>query len=496
MINNVNPPTKLSQIIFALVVILLVLAPLFRGGNRPIALMLIELLGLALLLLMISQPQRILVIPRYLRYFIVIFVSIPLLYLIPIPIDWWAVLPGREGYYEVLSLLEHQDVLFHSFSINSLATELSNLVIIPIAAIFMSCFFLNQKQLFDVIKFLILLGALQAIIGLMQFSTSIDHWIRFGIETHSTNAVGTYPNRNHFSGLLEMILPLAIAYWAICFNHRISKDSRHHWRTKLAYLADKESLLIAGVGVVILLLILGVVFSRSRTGIALVMLCIFLSAILLTPKLNRKRGIRGIVFLVTLVLVIAAQIGLAPVFQRFADQDPLTDSRWTIYRVTSDAISQYFPLGSGPGTYESVLLGFQPNNIQHFINHAHNDYLEWMTELGIFSVILFIGFLSIISWKFIQLMRNKDWGDINYIQMGCGIGIFLMLLHSLTDYNLRIPANALIFAFLCGVFLKSNHEPTKKRVIRNRKAKTYCENNREAKRSLNSPRNQRNPFLN
>ncbi len=485
---------KLSRYSFGLVILLLT-APLFRGGNRPIALMFIELLGIALLFLIFFQRKQLSSMPKFLRYGLVAFVLIPLIYLIPLPIDWWAALPGREGFYEVLRLLEGERVLFHSISINSLSSEQSYLALLPIIAIFLSCFIFNQKQLLNIIKCLILLAMFQAIIGLLQFSTAVDHWIRLGIETHSNNAVGTYPNRNHFSGLLEMILPLSIAYWAMRFNRRIGKEGLRHWRIRLASLADSDALIIAGIGIVILLLILGVVFSRSRTGIALVMLGILLSAILLAPKINKKRGFRGIAVLVTLVIVIAAQIGLMPIFQRFAEQDPLLDSRWTIYSATFDAISTYFPLGSGPGTYQSVLLGFQPDSISHFINHAHNDYLEWMTELGIFSILLFVLFCFVILRQFIRLFNNKHWGDFHYLQMGCGIGIFLMMLHSLTDYNLRIPANALIFSFLVGVFLRSHNEGLEKRATR--KLRFKADGARILHQSVkpDSLRSKKNPFL-
>jgi hypothetical protein len=38
------------------------------------------------------------------------------------------------------------------------------------------------------------------------------------------------------------------------------------------------------------------------------------------------------------------------------------------------------------------------------------------------------------------------------VQVGAGIGLLMMLLHSFVDYNLRMPANMVFFAFLAGIF--------------------------------------------
>jgi hypothetical protein len=52
-----------------------------------------------------------------------------------------------------------------------------------------------------------------------------------------------------------------------------------------------------------------------------------------------------------------------------------------------------------------------------------------------------------------QVWTRGAWGTFRFIQVGAGIGILLMLLHGLTDFNQRIPANMIYLAFLSALFL-------------------------------------------
>ncbi|RUQ36517.1 MAG: hypothetical protein EKK71_08220 [Candidatus Competibacteraceae bacterium] len=121
------------------------------------------------------------------------------------------------------------------------------------------------------------------------------------------------------------------------------------------------------------------------------------------------------------------------------------------------AIGEFFPLGSGPGTYQSVMRRFHPADLLGVtINHAHNDYLEWLLELGLAAAILLaIGLLFYVrQWG--RVWKRGEWAQFRFVQAGAGIALLLMLLHSLVDFNLRIPANAVFTAFLAAIFF---HRP-------------------------------------
>ena len=60
----------------------------------------------------------------------------------------------------------------------------------------------------------------------------------------------------------------------------------------------------------------------------------------------------------------------------------------------------------------------------------------------------------------------QEWGEFRYLQVGCGLGLGLMLLHELVDYNLFVPANMVYFAFFAAVFLHDYREPLRVRARR------------------------------
>jgi len=121
-----------------------------------------------------------------------------------------------------------------------------------------------------------------------------------------------------------------------------------------------------------------------------------------------------------------------------------------------DGILDFFPLGSGPGTYPDIFHAFQPLELGHvFVNHAHNDYLEWLFEGGVFAALLIVLLLGLYVLQWGKVWSKGEWSRFQFLQVGAGIGIFLLLLHEFVDYNLLIPDNMVYFAFLDGIFFNN-----------------------------------------
>ena len=136
-----------------------------------------------------------------------------------------------------------------------------------------------------------------------------------------------------------------------------------------------------------------------------------------------------------------------------------------------DGIGQFFPFGSGAGTYPSVYPLFQPVELgRYFINHAHNDYLEALFQQGIFSLLFILLALAVFFRQWPRLLVKGRWGSFRFIQVGAGVGLLLIALHSLVDFNLQIPANTIFFSFLAAVFLKKYTEdqsgPSRRRTVK------------------------------
>ncbi len=113
-------------------------------------------------------------------------------------------------------------------------------------------------------------------------------------------------------------------------------------------------------------------------------------------------------------------------------------------------------MGTGLGTFPVVYTEVQTTFLTQFVNHAHNDYLEISSDLGIPAALLL--FASIL-YALVCAVRTFLHGEGKYtpaISLACVGSIVAILLHSLTDFNLHIPANALLFAVILGLALASS----------------------------------------
>lgn len=380
----------------------------------------------------------------------------PLLQLIPLPFDFWRSLPGHEWYAQALATTAGGETVrnAHATTLITSLTEYSWLALLPPIAVFLYAIGLSTEKLRTLVPVFLGLATFQAILGLVQYGDGPESIFRFGWYGSGVAAAGTYANRDHFAGLMEMALPVALAMLAATLGHTYSvRRHARNLRQKLAVLLATYFDRAAIYGAVSIALLLGLIFSHSRTGVMLSMVVIFMCLVAFSLRLGGKNVYGMIGSFTAVAIALAVEIGLVPVLDRFVGQDPLKDARWSIYSSTATAIGEFFPLGSGIGTFSQVYPRFHAPDLNGmFINSAHNDYLEWMMEGGIVSALLILGFflLYLVQWR--RVWKHGEWATFNFMQVGAGIGLFAMSLHTLVDFNLHIPANQIFLAFLAALF--------------------------------------------
>lgn len=475
---------------------LLIFAPLYWGGNRPLPLLVMELAALALLVGVAGQaPPEGRALSWPLRIFLILLFLVPLAQLAPVPLTLWAELPGRAFYAEALHLAD-TDRLGWSWRLISLipaVTEAAGLALLPPLAVFVAINRLNGPQVLKLVWVFLGIATGEALLGLMQYGSG-------------NSASGTYANRNHLAGLLEMALPMALALLAATVGHSMPAHSRQsrrkrtlrQWLARFSAARLNQTMIFSALALTILL---GLVFTRSRTGVSMSMLGIALCTALFATRLG-GRNTYGLMGTFTAIGVgLASLIGLAPVWSRFAYTDPLEDGRWKIFDATLQAIGEFFPLGSGAGTFEDVLRRFHPADFPGVtINHAHNDYLEWLLECGLPAGLLIVAGLILYLQQWSQVWKRGEWSLLRFVQAGAGIALLLMILHTLVDFNLRIPANAVFTALLAGIFFHRWPEQMEERPAPSRQRKSTSGHERsnptgtQPPTSAIPPENQVNPF--
>jgi O-antigen ligase len=110
-----------------------------------------------------------------------------------------------------------------------------------------------------------------------------------------------------------------------------------------------------------------------------------------------------------------------------------------------DLIRDYAVFGAGPGSFYVAFPRYRPESVRNFYDHAHNDYAEFASESGVVGlamlgtfVALSLGAALLVQWRRRDpLMRG--------MAFACVMGVTALLIHSSVDFNLQIPANAVLF---------------------------------------------------
>jgi O-antigen ligase len=263
---------------------------------------------------------------------------------------------------------------------------------------------------------------------------------------------------NSFAGLLEMILPLAIA---LALYHAQKARSHARPRSRGEFLGDlgrpdllKCFLLLLAATV----LFVAIFFSFSRMG--MISMLASLAPLAAAVFFGRARNPQPVGFVVALVvcgIATAAWLGAAPVVEHFeslAHGDPLERGAEGRRVLWSDALKliRAHPLaGSGAGCFEIAFTAVQSAELDYTIDHAHNDYLEFAVDLGLpAAALLFAGFFWLAARAFQAGYRARS-GLSRAHALGAACGVSALLVHSLADFNLQIPANALVFSSLLGL---------------------------------------------
>jgi O-antigen ligase len=164
---------------------------------------------------------------------------------------------------------------------------------------------------------------------------------------------------------------------------------------------------------------------------------------------------------VVLCAVLAVSwIGVHQVLQRFTGYQSLevTEAKRAAMRRDTWAMFLDHPLiGTGLGTLQMVFPRYDSLYDGKIVNHRHNDYLEALAETGVLGglcCVWFLGVLSVGSLRGLAELGSSFGAALNLSGL---VGCCGLLIHSLVDFNLHIPANALLFvvaAYLATVRLQ------------------------------------------
>jgi O-antigen ligase len=314
------------------------------------------------------------------------------------------------------------------------------------------CRYLDSRKKVAIFVRVMVGGAVfQAVYGLTEYLSGSGRIFGWKNPGGAGAAFGTFVNRNHFSGFLEMILPLSVALMMAKVE-----DSKHD---SPGAKTGRFRLVLWMVFPVILSL--GIYFSRSRAGIISLAVSLLAMAISLIswkrPHKERdaswKKPLTTLGIIVLIVTVIWLIFGFEPIAKRFSRELLAKSGRQTYAQNTLKLIRDYPLWGTGLGTfsYAHILYERYYDPDTTTISHAHNDYLEVLAESGLIGGgALILAALGSIGFLY-RRWRRRPMSEETIIGLGCLAGLVALLVHSFADFNLRIPANAVFFIALWAV---------------------------------------------
>lgn len=304
-------------------------------------------------------------------------------------------------------------------------------------------------------------GFLFALFGIVQKFSGARAIYWFHEPRYGGEFFGAFSNRNHFAAHVNMLFGvgfgLLLALWP-----RYQEDEGAGWRERLVMLSSKRASGLALIGLAVAVLGGGAVISLSRGAMLSLgaTLTVFAGTMSLrrdTPATVRK----GTAAAAVLVLALVVWLGWERVAARFGTlaeviADPLGNAR-TIAAVDTLLIFGACPLlGCGFGTYRHMLPLFQRASLEYRYLHAHNDWAQLPAEGGILGAAIFLLACLAVAFYIRRRLRDAD-GRVRNMVFGLILGLSTIALHSIVDYSLHKPANALLVACLAGLSIAGVH---------------------------------------
>lgn len=375
---------------------------------------------------------------------------------------------SRQGIFCLVSAVVFFGYLFVRSALSSDAfLARTNLYLIGASLILylLSAFHVTRSGLrLALVAVLLVLGLAHCGVGAVQFFEG-KNYTPFDLlprPDYGSRASGFYNSPNHLAGFLEaaLLMGISVAWWS-------------RWPTYGKILAGYAAVMCLG----------GLLITGSRGGY-LGTSCGLLFFLLISLWIVMKRVPERRWMLLLAIGVFTLVLGLG--LQKALTQSHLLEERAAsmvqqeegglrrllgVRQMMGRAALQQFllspALGTGAGTYLYYGRQFRARTVQRDPIYAHNDYLQLLAEYGVVGLVGLFIFLNVHlrnGWRWVnhaiapQMHAAGVQSNSLALTIGAICSVVAYMAHSILDFNLQIPANALLVAFLFGLLANPEGE--------------------------------------
>jgi O-antigen ligase len=372
---------------------------------------------------------------------------------VPIPRMWVELLSPEAARMQSLTDVLGSTRELMTLSIDPHASQVSFLKTLAYSGVFFLMLVLvNRRARILMLARVLVYGAvLMSVCAVLMHlgNVSLD-W--FGTPlSYGDSARGTYVNRNHFAGYLEMMLALGIGLLIAGLSDRKADTWKKFVRLTIDWILSPKMILRLALCV----LVIALTTTHSRMGNSA-----FFSSLLVAGAigivLSRHATRNTVILLASLIaidlFIVGSWFGVEKLAQRL-EQTTAGDfqEREEPATYTIPLIRDYAIFGSGPGTFYVAFPRYRQEKVDAFYDNTHNDYAQFAAESGIPGLLLVGLFVTLSLGAALTAQWRRRDPLMRGISFACVMGVTSILIHSWVDFNLQIPANAVLFMVLLAL---------------------------------------------
>ena len=317
-------------------------------------------------------------------------------------------------------------------SVSAPCTIRALLLLIVCGGLFwLSSLLLSARYIYAILLVIIFSAVSMAVLSLLQ-----------GGEHKLWDPVGMFLNANSFSAYMNLIFPVTLA----CARE-LQRMARRNGAP-----SNPGVLLYFCAGI----MVVSVLLSGSRAGgIIAVALLLGWTAVEWAESqrkgMTRRRKIVRVILPLVIVAGLMALFGADIIFreaersEKYLAGDIRTRfiAAWGALRMFAD----HPVFGTGAGTFNVAFVYYQPDSLTGFYRHAHNDWAQWLAELGSVGAVLG-GLCLTLVFRLKPANMRRDISSL--IVRGMALGLAGTAVHALLDFPFRIPGIIAIAAVWFG----------------------------------------------